>query len=124
MNNFTCHTCKKTKPMQKNGGTGYGVDNGNNKICYACCGKQDLEQMETRGKATLYLGVGRVTNWPDTLSFIVQGSKKGKHNIAGVRYDVWFYDANGREWHGVTYGDNTQICHCRRLKSTKNHWFV
>jgi hypothetical protein len=19
-------------------------------------------------------------------------------------------------WHGVTYGDNTQICHCKRVK--------
>ena len=40
-----------------------------------------------------------------------------KRNPAGrVRYDVIFTGPDGRPWRGTTYGDNTQICHVRRLK--------
>lgn len=111
--------------------TGYGVDRDNRKICYACCGYHDRAEMMLTGRATLYLtydvipakpgtpwGRGihnaRVTNWPGSLS-IRAGIKSGRHNIAGRRYDVWFTFA-GRTWHGVQYGDNTQICHCRITK--------
>ena len=30
-------------------------------------------------------------------------------------YDVWFIGPDGKEWHGVQYGDLTQVCHCRRV---------
>jgi hypothetical protein len=56
-----------------------------------------------------------LTNWPGSLSIQVRRIKTGHHNIAGKRYDVWF-TFEGHEWHGVQYGDNTQICHCRKLK--------
>lgn len=80
------------------------------------------------GRATLYLTVtsgvissyrsathGKITNWPGSLSFpcIV---RKGRHNIARVRYDANFAGPDGNRWHGVQYGDNTQIIHCKRLK--------
>ena len=35
-------------------------------------------------------------------------------DIAGKRLDVWFYGPDGYIWHGVQYGDNTQIVHCKR----------
>jgi len=78
------------------------------------------------GKATLYLvpvkpngwtSLYKVTNWPNTLSFIVQSYTVGNHNIAGKRYDVHFPGPDGYRWHGVSYDDNTQVCHCKRTKT-------
>ena len=59
---------------------------------------------------------GKVSNWPGTLEFPLTYGKAGLHNMARTRYDVWFKGPDGARWYGVTYGDNTQICHCRRLK--------
>lgn len=110
--------------------TGYGTDPETGKrYCYACCADQDREDMLETGRATLYLsqensgvlrleggrGHGTVSNWPGSLKFPAY-IKRGRHNIAGTRYDVWFKGPDGKTWHGVQYGDNTQICHCRRTK--------
>lgn len=57
-----------------------------------------------------------VQNWPGTLSFSVEAMRRGSHNWAGTRYDVWFNDDRGRHWQGVQYGDMTSLLHCRRLK--------
>jgi hypothetical protein len=59
-------------------------------------------------------GTWAVTNWPNTLSFPVQRITHDGHNIAGKRYDVWFYGPDGYVWHGVQYGETTQIVHCKR----------
>lgn len=120
---FTCHICKKTKPVNHDGAVGYGEDSHGHKICYVCCGIMDRKLMNARGKATLYF-VKRddgyyITNWPGTLAFKVNNWRKGSHNIAGVRYDVWFYDENNQLWHGVQYGDWTQLCHCKRSNQQK-----
>jgi hypothetical protein len=48
------------------------------------------------------------------------GRTTGRHNIAGVRYDVWFRGPDGHVWWGVQYGDMTQICHCKRTKEECN----
>ena len=113
-----CKRCNK-EIVQPDGsfGTGYAVEADGSKVCYACCAKKDKEQMRSTGKAVLYLDAEKrqVTNWPGTLRFDVTKLLKGRHNIAGVRYDVWF-NFGGCEWHGVTYGDNTQICKCKRNK--------
>lgn len=134
---FTCVDCGQVKPTTDDGGTGYAVDNeGKGKVCYACCGVRDRKDMIEHGKATLYLtmpgkdvdmGVrqgkeiktGKVGNWPGTLTFTLNSGavKVSRHNIAGKRYDVWFTGPDGATWHGVTYGDNTQLCHCRRTKA-------
>lgn len=137
---FTCVKCEQTKPIQTEGGTGYGVDPQGNKICYDCCAILDREQMILQGRATLYL-VKRffhdetkqwrsepsnkddknsvfsyfVTNWPGTLSFKCHYSKMGKHNIAGERIDVWFGDKSIGMWHGVHYGRSSDLIHCKRL---------
>ena len=122
--NFVCSRCNKEINHESDFSTGYGRDDQNNKICYQCCGELDLEYMLQHEKITLYLNLdkqignlfeGRVTNWPGTISAKVRG-RTGRHNIAGVRYDVYFA-FDGRVWHGVTYGDNTQICHCKKTKS-------
>lgn len=107
-----------------------------------CCGENDRKDMISTGKAVLYLtcepaskmrlngqpytiatlnqGIGRstkgtVSNWPGTMKFDCY-TTVGHHNIARYRYDCWFTGPDGKRWHGVTYGDNTQICRCRRLK--------
>lgn len=131
---FRCGDCGEVKPVQTEGGTGYGYTERKpfaKPICYDCCGKRDQEQMIKDGVATLYLTCepvsksqsrygrktkGTVSNWPGTLSFPCY-TRTGSHNIAGVRYDCWFTGPDGYEWHGVSYGDNTQICHCKRTKN-------
>jgi hypothetical protein len=117
---FFCFVCKLEKQSPNDhicGGTGYGLDKENNKVCYSCCGKQDEESMEKTGKTILYLDTAKrtVSNWPGTLSINLSSLSKGRHNIARVRYDVSFIH-KGKRWHGVQYGDNTQICHCKRSK--------
>lgn len=53
---FKCGDCQQVKPVQAQGGTGYGYHDGSNRpVCYDCCGKRDREQMVKDGKATLYL---------------------------------------------------------------------
>lgn len=118
------------------GGTGFAEDAQGNIICYACCAIRDKADMLESGKAVLYLtqkfeqfrmpsrtsrrgyaavGEFEIINWPGTLKFRTDAMHVGAHNLAGRRYDVWF-DVDGESWHGVQYGDDTQILHCRRLK--------
>ena len=77
------------------------------------------ESMRDTGRAVLYLTEGpdgaAVTDWPGVLKFRVRHKRVGSHNLARRRVDVWFADSDGREWHGVNYGHNSQLCHCRRL---------
>jgi len=99
---------------------GYGQDSQGKKHCYACCAEQDKQHMREHGKIALYLvqdktGSNRITNWPNSLSFPVNHIRKGRHNIASCRYDCWF-SFEGQQWHGVQFGDNTQIIHCKRIK--------
>jgi hypothetical protein len=72
------------------------------------------------GKGILYLtekdGRYILTDWPGKLAFPCRVTK-GRHNMARVRYDARFTGPDGKQWHSVTYGDNTQIAHCKRLKS-------
>lgn len=133
MSTFQCFDCRQVLPVKSDGGTGYAtLHKLNEKVCYVCCAKRDRVDMRKTGRATLYLvkdreackiagdGLDRseysVTNWPGTLSIRCPTPRKSRHNIARWRYDVWF-SFEGETWHGVTYGDNTQICHCRRTKA-------
>lgn len=121
---FRCMDCGKAKPMQTQGGTGYARGKDGFAVCYACCAIKDAADMVATGEATLYLttmpdshrghgGTAKVTNWPGTLVFH-GGYRRGHHNRARYRYDAWFRGPDGKQWHGVQYGDNTQIIHCRR----------
>lgn len=124
---FTCSDCMEQKPIRTDGGTGYGTiteEGMEHRICYRCMAARDRLRMDDEGRITLYLvgrvGMGRnnwsVENWPSTLRFAVLERRIGFHNIARRRIDAWFLDHHGNRWHGVQYGDNTQIIHCRRLK--------
>lgn len=118
MTSLNCQDCGKLCDLQ---GT-YAIDKDDNRICYDCCGKRDESYMREHGRNTLYLTIGttpgtsKVTNWPGTFSRGNLWPKRSRHNIARWRYDVWF-PFDGYLWHGVTYGDNTQICHCRKTKT-------
>lgn len=136
--NFMCSDCRKFCPVQTGSTTGYATTAQGKLLCYPCCGKRDAVDMEKRGKAMLYLtcepawyerkphtnaeGVviysrdrrGTVGNWCGTL-MIDCTTTTGRHNIAETRYDCRFVFGE-YWWHGVTYGENTQICHCRRTK--------
>lgn len=116
MTTFTCTKCNKELPVQTSGGTGYGINKRDEKVCYSCCAKLTLGVMLIEGKATLYFCKDKVTDWAGELSFNVLEQRKSKHNFAGVRYDYWFKDRMGSLWHGYTVGNNTEIAHCRRLK--------
>lgn len=125
---WQCSRCAKTFELGTHDGcgTGYGRDGAGDVLCYQCCGELDLARMTETGRAVLYLkttpdfqgatyGDAKLTNWPGTVT--LQGRfRRGAHNIARYRYDVWFKGPDGVDWHGVQYGDNTQICHCKRMK--------
>lgn len=117
--------------------TGYGETPDGRKICWQCCADRDAQQMRDTGKITLYLSLAnekdtapngfnglngkqvsrwQVSNWPGSLKFNAY-VKKGAHNMAGSRYDAWFTGPDNTQWHGVQYGENTQLCHCRRINS-------
>lgn len=123
---FTCDRCGRSYEADdgKTGATGYGYDAADRKICYACCADDDRAYMRDNGRIALYLTeeprASTVSNWPGSLRFAVTSVRKGRHNIAGTRTDVWFRDADGNRWHGVQYGRFTQIVHCRRIGAAKD----
>lgn len=119
---FICSQCGEHKIHEDNFTTGYARDKDDNKVCFACCGLNDAKELETmpiKGKTVLYLNTKEKTlsNWPGTFKIQLHAIRQGRHNIAGKRYDFWF-DYKGNEFHGVQYGDNTQISHIKRLKAS------
>ncbi len=116
---FRCCDCGNEYPVQNSGATGYVRLSNGQKICYTCCAVRDQRRMIRTGKAKLYLvkseGRWEVTNWPGSYRVLAHVTT-GSHNIAGRRYNAWFKGPDGRRWYGVTYGDMTQLCHCRRTK--------
>jgi hypothetical protein len=117
-----CSKCKKVI-LSDGFATGYGITAKGKKVCYSCIGEMDRDEMSNAKKGdkfTMYLtmkdGKAKVGNWPSSFVIPVGYVRKGRHNFAGVRYDVW-PRINGREFHGVQYGDNTQICHLRCISS-------
>lgn len=92
-------------------------------LCYSCCDESDKQRLLNANpgdKFYMYL-TGNiqhgyyVSNWPGSFKIRVS-PRKGHHNIAGVRYDFWFTFGNNA-FHGVQYGDNTQVAHIRCLKN-------
>ena len=105
--------------------TGYGQDRDGRAHCFACCAERERESMIATGKAVLYLTVEsaatggpawKIKDWPGRLAFSCNAMRDGKHNIARTRKDAWFHGPDGFLWHGVQYGENTQIIHCRRTR--------
>lgn len=132
-----CDYCGEVKSHESDFTTGYATNKDGKKLCFDCCAVEDKKYMIEHGNSKglpLYLtpaknppttprlagetyGTYEVTNWPGTLRFKCNKPKKNYHNIAGHRYDVWFDGPDGFLWHGVNYGENTQIVHCKRTKT-------
>lgn len=107
------HTASEHSPST----TGYGTDRDGKRHCYDCCAAKERAEMIATGRAVLYLLDNReITDWPGKLRFKPRYVRKGRHNFARVRYDAWFAGPDGFVWHGVQYGDMTQIIHCKRTK--------
>ncbi len=119
---FTCNVCKLTKSHTSDSTTGYGVDKDNNKVCFQCCGDQDKKDMIKHGNAMLYMtkkdGKYIITNWLNTLKFECPVYWANGHNWGLTRHNVRFKGPDNKIWYGVTFGDNTQIAHCKRTKLT------
>lgn len=134
-----CHKCACKLLVKGSGGTGYGCGKSEQvkappgapplklgesygrspAFCYQCCADDEKARMIETGRAVLYLtkdgNAWRVSDWSGKLSFPVRTISKGAHNMARTRYDVAFTGPDGKPWRGTQYGENTQICHCRRL---------
>jgi hypothetical protein len=121
---FVCVDCGK--PIMCEGGTcgatGYAVQSDGGHVCYECCAERDkkyLLALKGRESMCLYLvlkdGSYEVTNWPGTLHIRCGIPVKRHHNLAGYAYHTWFWCGDYR-YHGIQYGDNTQICHVRRVR--------
>lgn len=77
----------------------------------------ELKAMQDHGRAILYQYDGnRVGTWTGRHTWPISYSRKGNHNIAGKRLDIWFTGPGGKRWHGVNLGDN-DIVRCKRIKS-------
>ena len=100
--------------------TGYSYDKDDKTYCYDCSAKIERQSMVDTGRAILYLtqkdGVHYVTDWPGRLRFRTGIPQTSKHNIARIRRDVWFHGPDDHVWHGVQYGDNSDLCYCKRTK--------
>lgn len=97
--------------------TGYGLDKDNKIVCYECCAYEDKAYMILKGKNTLYYNEkdNIISNFPGTLKITPYTIKKGKHNFAGIRTDVWF-KFNKKIWHGINYGYNSELLYCKVTK--------
>jgi hypothetical protein len=117
----TCDFCQEEILINKDScSTGYALNQHKKKLCYKCCAAFDKANMIEQGKYVLFLTKKdnhySISNWPGTLKFKNVFVKVGKHNIAGCRYDAWFNGPDDKKWHGVQYGDNTEIVHVKRIK--------
>lgn len=100
------------------------TDLNGNRICFKCCGENDqlsLSSAKIGDKFMFYLTWRNnerpyISNWPGTMKINAAFYKTGRHNFARKRYDVWF-NFKGKSFWGVTYGDSTQICHIKCVKS-------
>ena len=106
--------------------TGYGVNHDGHRICFKCCGendRKDLDSLNFGEKIIFYFtkenneksGYGTISNWPGSLKISCY-YRKGWHNMAQVRHDVWF-TFNGKKFHGVQYGYNSELCYIKRVKN-------
>lgn len=83
--------------------------------CFSCCGVLDARNMAESSRFMLYDVGQELTNWPGTFRVPVRRRRKGSHNVARTRHDIWLR-YSGHDWHGVRYGEHTQIVHLKRLK--------
>lgn len=124
---FVCAVCGEARTVSSEGASGYALLANGSMICYECCAWHDKIEMAETGKIVLYLSEDNDTtsrcylsSWSGTLRIELADMRVShRHNIAGTRRDVWF-SQGGARWHGVQFGENTQLTHCKRLKGKEN----
>jgi len=118
---MNCHECKKEIVKSNGIGTGYGLNDKKQRICYACCAVEDKKWMDEKGLTSLYFienGNGmKVTNWPASLEYPIIEHSKSRHNWGLTRTDFWFNDHKGNRWWGYHIGEWTQLARCQRVKN-------
>ena len=128
----SCGRCKATLvPRIGSCATGYGYSNlypAYGKICYACCGELDKDQMARDGRAALYLTSGIdakgnrywfVMNWPGTLRFPAEVTISKPVWVFGqklCRHTARFKGPDGFWWSGWNYNHNSECISVRRTK--------
>ena len=106
------------EPSESSVGTGYGLTPSGVGRCYPCAAEYEKRCMVQSGRAVLYdCDDETLSDWTGELRFKVGSRRESFHNMARVRYDVWFRGPDGATWHGYRCGDNTQLTHCRRTKT-------
>ena len=135
----------KTHPLTPLGATGYAYlnasDEDRRKVCYTCAADLDRALMDERGEITLHLdglislrmnperviqkqasgqaspgGKISVSNWCGSLSYSVELVRVGNGGMSKIRRDIYFTDHKGRVWHGVQFGNKSELVYCKRMK--------
>lgn len=119
---FYCSNCKQQKTHESDFSTGYATNSKDEKICFECCGELDKQALIEDGKLTGYFvkkddGKYYFSNWPGTFLIPVYYSRSSWHNFAGKngRTDFWC-TFQGKKYHGVQIGHNSQIARLKALK--------
>ena len=109
---FTCAVCAQPKPVQREGGTGYGRDAEGRTVCYACCGELDRKAVRDAkpgafGAVAFYAtDDGRkVANWPGSLTAHARATPWIRGGaFGGIRQRRVYWRSEGRRMSGTEYG--------------------
>lgn len=139
---FFCDRCGVTFQSYTPGSSvsNFAYTRDNRMVCVKCCAELEKAYMRTHDKIVLYFQsfqhryqtdytrknkiyiigghgdvMGELTDAMGNKIVDLYYIDRGKHNIAGRRYDFRFM-FEGRTWHGTVYGDNSDLAYCRRLK--------
>jgi hypothetical protein len=123
MYNIICFQCNQvTKNNPDSCGTGYAIDREGNRICYECCGKNDLDhliKMAPKEKFTLYFSKGQIINWPSSLRITPTHTRERGHNWHNVKGTTFWFNLKSmgmiHKFYGFQIGDN-EIAHITKLK--------
>jgi hypothetical protein len=101
-----CVDCKREIAVTDGqGGTGYGVSEQGDRVCYSCCGYRDKGDMILEGKAVLFWHAGELTNWPGTLRFGRVTTRVARAGFTGRRLYLTFIGPDGYVWIGNRNAD-------------------
>lgn len=89
------------------------------KLCYDCCGHEDIAYMVDNGVWSGYYEKGKLVNFPSTVSFPVFDIRKSKNNFGADRVDFRFNGPDGYIWCGYQVGNSSTLARC---KKTKKKW--
>lgn len=111
-----CDYCGK-EIVRDGVGTGYAVVETGKKMCYACCGAYEARILRETKKLQGYLHGNEFTNWPGTFRIPLGIYRRvSRNNFGAKRTDFWA-TWEGRRYHGVQVGDNTECAWIKEVKA-------